>query len=402
MPKWQFQARFRRGSYGYRASRLAIARIGEALSEIKSVARTDPIFAAEGAIALVQRLSPALESVDSSSGALGSAVNGALDVLVALIASAEVDNVRRRAWLEQLWEAFISDDIPYLELLGDLWGELCATPAIAAEWADRLAPTVLDSFMRDGANGGGYFHGTMACFSAMIVAGKYQGVIDLVERARFAWWSYRVWGFRALAAQGKRAEALRYAEASRGRTGNSDVSIARACERLLLESGMAEEAYRRYAIAASVNETTYLARFRALAKKYPWMAQSALLRDLVAATPGSEGKWFAAAKSAGLYDEAIALAQATPCDPKTLGRAARDFAAKEPRFALEASLAALRWLCEGYGYEITNFDVLDIYRNGLLAAEHLNQTDEFTSRADKYISAGDKFVRDSLKYVAGK
>ena len=42
------------------------------------------------------------------------------------------------------------------------------------------------------------------------------------------------------------------------------------------------------------------------------------------ATPGEEGKWFAAAKDAGLYDEAIALARRTPTDPRTLARAARD------------------------------------------------------------------------------
>jgi hypothetical protein len=40
--------------------------------------------------------------------------------------------------------------------------------------------------------------------------------------------------------------------------------------------------------------------------------------------------WLAAAKAAGLYDEAIALARSSPCAPQTLTRAARDFAEKEP------------------------------------------------------------------------
>ncbi|MEO7134357.1 MAG: hypothetical protein ABI024_09055 [Vicinamibacterales bacterium] len=58
----------------------------------------------------------------------------------------------------------------------------------------------------------------------------------------------------------------------------------------------------------------------------------------------------AAAKDARLFDEAIALANRTPCDPKTLTRAARDFAETKPEFAIEAGLAALRWLVNGYGY----------------------------------------------------
>jgi hypothetical protein len=74
-----------------------------------------------------------------------------------------------------------------------------------------------------------------------------------------------------------------------------------------------------------------------------------LLGDLVATTPGDEGKWFATAKEVGLFDEAIRLANQTPCDPTTLTHAARDFAAVRPEFAVEAGLAALHWLVEGYG-----------------------------------------------------
>ena len=48
--------------------------------------------------------------------------------------------------------------------------------------------------------------------------------------------------------------------------------------------------------------------------------------------------------------------------PKTLTRAARDFADERPEFAVEAGLAALRWLVEGYGYEITGADVWALTR----------------------------------------
>ena len=43
----------------------------------------------------------------------------------------------------------------------------------------------------------------------------------------------------------------------------------------------------------------------------------------------------------------VATFEQTPCDPKTLTRAARDFADVRPEFAAEAGLAALHWLVEG-------------------------------------------------------
>jgi hypothetical protein len=86
-----------------------------------------------------------------------------------------------------------------------------------------------------------------------------------------------------------------------------------------------------------------------------------ILRDLAATTPGQEGKWFAAAKDAGLYEEGLELASASPCDPSTLTRAARDLGATQPAFALGAGLLALRRVVEGYDYEITGADVLAAY-----------------------------------------
>ncbi len=47
---WAFTKRFRRGGFGWRASRLASERISEALVEIRAVARIDPLRAAEGAV----------------------------------------------------------------------------------------------------------------------------------------------------------------------------------------------------------------------------------------------------------------------------------------------------------------------------------------------------------------
>lgn len=85
-------------------------------------------------------------------------------------------------------------------------------------------------------------------------------------QAPFKWWHDRQSGVKALAAMGKKAEAVRYAEQSRG-LNDPGWRIAEACEALLLLSGLAEDAYRRYAIEAN-RGTTNLATFRAIAKKF--------------------------------------------------------------------------------------------------------------------------------------
>jgi hypothetical protein len=62
---WEFKTRFRRHAFGWR-SQPAIQRIKQAVSEIKKVARRDPVLAAEGAVLLLERVSPAIEQVDGS------------------------------------------------------------------------------------------------------------------------------------------------------------------------------------------------------------------------------------------------------------------------------------------------------------------------------------------------
>jgi hypothetical protein len=68
MPKtggrsWRFKSHFRRHAFGWK-SQPAISRLQEALAEIKQVARLEPLLAAEGAIALLERISPALGQLD--------------------------------------------------------------------------------------------------------------------------------------------------------------------------------------------------------------------------------------------------------------------------------------------------------------------------------------------------
>ncbi len=173
---------------------------------------------------------------------------------------------------------------------------------------------------------------------------------------------------------GKKAEAIRYAEDSRG-LNDPGWQIAEACEAILLSSGLADEAYRRYAIEANQG-TTNLATFRAIAKKYGQVPPEQVLRDLVASTPGTEGKWFAAAKDAKLYDLALKLAQKSPVDHRTLIRAAADYTETEPSFAQNCGLIALYWICAGRAYDVTAGEILTAYDLILRAAEILQSRDD--------------------------
>lgn len=335
--KWQFTARFRNRAFGWKSDK-PIQRIKEALTEIKQVAKKEPVLAAEGTVLFLEKISPALEGVDSSSGAIGNAVNRAIETLVPIIAKAKAEPPLRDLWLERLWVAVQNDNMPYIESLTSYWGDLCGTPEIAAHWADELQPSVEHSWVPK-SSGRSYFCGTDACFSALYAADRHKDLLALLDKAPFTWWQWRQWGVKALVAMDKKAEAIQYAQDTKG-TNNPESAIARACEEILFSSGNYEDAYTSYALEANQG-TTHLATFRAIAKKYPNKDVADILRDLVASEPGAEGKWFAAAKDAGLFDLAIELVNKSPTDPRTLTRAARDYAEQCPEFALSAGLRSI-------------------------------------------------------------
>lgn len=300
----------------------------------------------------------------------------------------------RGAWLERLFEAHRADQLPYIERLADHWGELCASKEVASAWADKLVGITVMALSPD-KNLRGHFHGTSACLSALYRAERFDELVDLLRVD--AIWPYKQWAVRAMAARGKKAEALRYAESCRSPWA-SDHEVDSVCEEILLSSGLIDEAYARYGVRANQGGT-YLARFRAVSKKYPHKAAGEVLADLIRTTPGDEGKWFAAAKDAGLYDEALAVASRTPCDPKTLARAARDHTEKQPGFAVGAGLLALYWLVQGYGYEVTSLDVWDAYRATLAAAERHGSAAAVKERVRKLVAAegaGERFVTKVL------
>jgi hypothetical protein len=231
-------------------------------------------------------------------------------------------------------------------------------------------------------------------------ARRFDELLELLQADTI--WPYKRWAVMALMEQGKTEEALAYAESCRNPRG-SHRAIDVTCEEILLNAGRADEAYARYGLRAN-DGGPYLATFRSIAKRYPHKPAAEILADLVETTPGEEGKWFAAAKEAGLYDEALALASRSPCDPKTLTRAARDYAAKQPAFAVSAGLLALHWLVQGHGYEITSTDVWDAYRFTVAAAEQHGSSVEIAERIRKLVASEatkDRFVSKVLARELG-
>ncbi len=370
--KWIFRPRFKAQAFGWR-SVLPIKRIKEAVSEIKKATRKNKILGAEGAVIFLEKLSPAIEQVDSSSGAIGTTVCHAIETLVPIIVAAPASDQLRDRWLERLWAAVEEDQMCYLDMLPDYWGDLCVTSTRASQWADGFIDLVR-LIWRPDMRPGGHFKGTAACLGGLFTANRHDELLDLLELAPYKSWHFRCWGVKALAAKGERAAALRYAEESRG-LNQSDTMISEACEDILLTSGLWREAYDRYAIGAN-RRGTYLATFRAIEKKYPEIDPDVIIRDLAASTPGEEGKWFAAAKSAGLYEQAIALANQSSCDPRTLTRAARDMITQHPDFARAAGLIALRWLSLGHGYEIEAGDVHEAFDHTMRAARKVRREGE--------------------------
>ena len=363
---WEFKPRFRKGAFGWK-SQPAISRIKEAVSEIKKVAKKDPALAADGAVILFEKLSPALEHVDSSSGAIGSAVNKAIDDLVPIISAASVDESIREEWLQRLETAMEEDRMPYIEYLGECWGELCSTKERASKAADALIGFVRLSWSTKGA--WDFFKGTSPCLSALLKAERYEEILELLALKERNIWNYQQFGVKALVKMGKFSEAVQYAE----KCGNGYLDrsfLASACEEVLLQAGRTEEAYRNYAIDAN-RHASYLSTFRAIAKKYPAIDRKHILQDLINAFPGEEGKWFATAKELGEFDLALELARKSPCDPMTLSRALKEHSESHPQFALNAGICALHWFLEGYGYEVSGLDVLRAYTDTLKVAQAL-------------------------------
>ncbi len=364
---WTFRTTLRRRAFGWSGTAKAIDRLNAALAEIAAMARTDPALAGEGGVLLLEKVSPAVCEIDSSSGALGNASHALVETLVPIIAAAPVTAPLRQKWLDRLFAAYQEDDPPYIESLGMHWGSVCASPTLASRWADDLLPSVRGA-MADRRRGVYVFSkATTPCLSALFTAGRFDELEQLLAQDPKPFWHDQQWKAKVHAARGDVDGAIRVIEAMRGPYA-PDSTLSALAEQMLHEAGRSDEAYARYAIAAH-DTHTYIATYRTIAKRYPMIAPQRILDDLIASTPGQEGKWFATAKTLKQFDLALALAQCSAVEPRTLVRAARDHQKAQPAFALEVALVALHWMARGAGYEITSAEVCAARDHALAAGE---------------------------------
>lgn len=277
------------------------------------MARQEPTEAAEGAVSLAERIWPAFEHIDTSSGALGAAVNRTLETLIPIIANAPADRPARNRWLDRLWLAVLEDGVNYLSPIEEAWGDLCASREVASRWADQILP-VLRTAWSD-PRPGNYVRGTDVCLASLLAAGRNDELLEVLSLKPHPIWPWRRYGIRALVAEGRLDDALIYAEASRG-LNIPDAAVNAECEVILIAAGRREAAYRQYGLTA--NETgTGLATFRQVVKKYPEIDPKQILANLADAS-GDTGKWFAAAKDAGHLDLALRFATTGRTDPVRL------------------------------------------------------------------------------------
>jgi hypothetical protein len=364
--KWAFKWSFRTRAFGWRGSRLAVQRIKEAVSEIRADVQRSPLDAADGAVCLMERFWPTFELVDTSSGALGTAVSRALGEIIPLVTNAPASRNKRIGWLGRLWRAIQDDGVGYLAPVEEQWGELCGNPRVASHWADKVLPMLRPAWM-DGRPGA-YVKGTDLCLSSLLAAGRYRDLLDVLALKRNHVWPRRRYGIRALLAQMLYDDALVYAEASRG-LNIPKAAVDAECETILLAAGRREQAYLQYAFGA--NETHIsVATFQSITRKYPEIERRRILADL-ARWSGDAGKWFAVAKSEAYFDLAVEFANAGRTDPRTLSRASQEFSKSKPRFAYDVGRLAVERILAGDGHQISAPDLLVTCDHFLAAAGKL-------------------------------
>jgi hypothetical protein len=175
--KWTFRARFRYRAFGWKGSRLACQRLKEAVVEIKKVAKADHVTAADGAVILMEKIWPALEFVDSSSGALGGSVGWTLTELLPIVIDAPADRKTRDDWLARLFQAIQEDGVDYLWLVQERWGELCGSDEVASHWADEFLPELKAAW--SDPRSGSYVRETPMCLSSLLAARRYDALLLL-------------------------------------------------------------------------------------------------------------------------------------------------------------------------------------------------------------------------------
>ncbi|MCP5461884.1 MAG: hypothetical protein H7A34_01730 [bacterium] len=298
--EWNFKKYFRKGAFGWKGTALATKRLNEAVSEIKKVNKTDPLLAVEGCIILMERISSALEHIDSSSGALGNAVNHTLNEIIPFLINAPAEKGLRKEWLERIHNAILNEGIQFLSPVEESWGKICVFPDLMNEWADRILPEV--KAIWTGKKEFEFHTCTDICLSCLLESGRYDELENLLALHTHKFWPYDKFQAEALRRQGRIADALSYADSIRDED-HYESKIMLFCESLLIQSGLKEEAYRRYGLNIR-DGRTYLAQFKSIVKKYPEYPEKKILLDLINQSD-NKAAWFSSARQAGFLDIAL-------------------------------------------------------------------------------------------------
>lgn len=394
--RWAFKARFRAKAYGWRGSATAIQRLKEAVAEIKKVAKANPLTAGEGAVSLMERLWPALEDIDTSSGALGRAVNVTLEALIPILITAPAMPKVRAAWLERLYQAVLDDGVQYLSPVEERWGEIAVYPELMNAYADDLLSLLRQAWADD--RPGAHVIGRMIGLSCLLEVGRYDTLLEVLRLPGARFWSDQRFGAEALARQGLYDAALAYADRCRDQYDTR--SIDRFCEDVLLRARRADDAYRTYGLRTGTG-TTYLAIYRDTVRRYPGRDARQVLLDLIEAR-GERGKWFAAAKDAGILDVALDCARAPEADPATLVRAARDFALKNTAFSASVALLALWGLVNGSGYDPAPGLVAEAFGHLMVGAARLETTPWALEEVGKLTSGRCSLSREHMQQTLSR
>jgi hypothetical protein len=201
----------RAGAFGWRGSAKAIDRLNLAKSEIRAANKADPVTAAVGVVVLAERIWPAFEQIDTSSGALGSAVRRTLEELVPLLIEPPTDEPTRAHWLERRRQAILDDGVDYLAPISDRFGEIAVFPTLMRVHADRD----LDLIRGAWADHAQFSHIATATLtlSCLLEAGRHDEILALLEVRKTRLWHDEKFAAEALLRQGREDAALARAAA---------------------------------------------------------------------------------------------------------------------------------------------------------------------------------------------
>jgi hypothetical protein len=194
--KWEFRSKFRTNVYGWRGSSLAISRLKDAVAEIRAVAKLNPVLAGDGIVTLAERIWQAFQGIDTSSGALGSAIYRTLNDLVPLLIAAPADQVTRGKWLTRLYEAVQNDGVEYLSPLEERWAEIAQYRDSMDDYANRLICLIRQAWSTD--HEFAHINGLSICLSCLLERGRYDELQELLAIHRRKFWPWHKYGAEAL------------------------------------------------------------------------------------------------------------------------------------------------------------------------------------------------------------